>query len=116
MKLRKIEHTLHSRSSIKEVEAEMTRCGVPLHAGGNYAVDNHFESYCFDSINTAEDAIKFADELDKDSTTGCAKARSIRDGINDGGFYSKNPRHCLASARRVCCGCHETGSYAKRNQ
>ena len=102
-------YELHKKSSVAEV------CKISTSNGQEpwrYAKDHHFEKWCFEDINTIEDVLNFCILLDSESTTYCTKARSIRNRLGVE-CYANNPKILLASARRVCCGCHETGSFSK---
>lgn len=85
-----------------------------------YPRDRHFEP-CFRHIRTRADVELFLAELEADRvktgvTGACSKVRSIRNalGINIAGWDRLEDQimHTLTSARRICCWCHETGSYA----
>jgi hypothetical protein len=113
--------TIHARSPVADVEAFCREQGIPLQpsvGGPSYAQDRHFSAYAFNEIATVADALALADALDADAEPGrtCTKARVIRQHLDEP-FWSENTgriRHLLAWQRRVCCGCHETGSYARR--
>jgi hypothetical protein len=87
----------------------------------NYARDHDYRHYGFDFISSELDAESFLSELDKQAelkapfSTTCQKAESIRrslkrpDSLKLGAvnFFKFH----ASSARRICCSCHETGSF-----
>jgi hypothetical protein len=85
----------------------------------DYARDHHFKHWIYEDLKTPEDVQAFLAQLDKDSDyTGCIKAREIRSMLASP-FWSENMdriKSAISSNRRVCCGCHESGSFAKRKR
>lgn len=121
---------LSSRSSVQELEETLRAAGIRLQprvpnlgesVWTDYAVDDHFARYCYSDINGVEDALKLADDLDADGVQSwhngpCSKAREIRRLIAES-FWAdtvSRVRALLSHRRRVCCGCHETGSYSRQ--
>ncbi|APU89104.1 hypothetical protein Rctr85_084 [Virus Rctr85] len=105
-------------SSNEEVERVLTEKGIRLQpsvGGRPYAVDHHYDLYVLDSIDNLEVALKMLDQLDAEHRNGrCAKASEARRWL-DLPFWQERPgrtRTALASCRRVCCGTHETYSFA----
>lgn len=88
------------------------------------ADDYYFAKYIYTDIETLEDVEKFIAQLDADHNeqlcfgTGCIKAKVIREYLKKD-FWKKTPdrlRSMIAYNRRVCCSCHETGSYKRLDQ
>jgi len=85
----------------------------------DYPRDHHFRP-CFELIRTRADVESFLVELQMDRlkvTDGvCPKVRSIRDALDHPACkwdkLEEHILHTLTRARRICCWCHETGSYA----
>lgn len=97
-----------------------------------YLVDDDFIRYVFkdctfnDTVYIAHKLYQDAVELEKKKCESfgitfdikkvwCSKSRSIFADLKDK-FYQENPHYTLAHSRRICCGCHETGSLAKRKE
>lgn len=107
--------SLTARSSVAEVEAELTRRGVPLQpsvSGEPYAVDWHFREYAYGDIESCVDALRLCDELDQECGGLCQKARSIRNWLADPTWTdsASSIRLAIAANRRICCSQHEMGS------
>lgn len=105
------------RMTIAEIEAWLRRRTIQLQPSVNgvaYATDSHFRLFVYDRVNSKADVIDLCDRLDKECGGRCTKATEIRDRMRNP-FWSESldgMRSVLASARRVCCKVHETGSYA----
>jgi hypothetical protein len=112
------------QADIKTVEAMLRNAGVrlqPAVTGPDYAVDIHFEEFVLNSIKTTEDAADFLTQLDLDAGahspgSKCQKAERARRWLSDS-FWTARQNHiraAIAVQRRICCGCHETGSFSPR--
>ncbi len=127
---------LHVRSSVSEVEAACltNRTRLQSHIlndderargmSADYAVDQHFELFAYDAINTVAAVVALAKALDREDggSDGCAKARGIRSYLQEP-FWSeggeRGPRRLrslLGSNRRIICSGHESGLYARRSR
>lgn len=104
------------RSSVAEVAAAMKADGF---ASYDYPKDRHFEAYVLRDITSNKQLRALVRTLKADAKTispgwagFCSKTYSIN-------LQEKNPDMILmqlAMARRTCCGCHETGSFALRQR
>lgn len=113
------------QSSVQEVTAALEDAGIAMRGGGGrpYPVDYHWRDVVLtDAITTLEDAELLLIQLDAEAKTcgwgspTCTKARIIRQYLHGerGEFWRESPeriRSTFASNRRVCCGCHQTGSF-----
>lgn len=93
----------------------------------DYARDAHFQRWLLcDAITDMDSLVNFLAQLDqaKDALkwaskpAECVKARTIRNKLETA-FWSETMGRVLsavATARRVCCFCHETGSFAERGK
>lgn len=109
-------------TDVKTAEALMKQAGI-LH-DWDYARDGHFSRWIIgETVKTMEDVEAFLAKLDKDNEEqtkppfrwGCTKAKQIRSWLNKP-FWTENMGRvmsAIAPARRVCCSCHETGSFAR---
>ena len=113
---------MHKRMTVSEVEKELKASG--LIRGDDYARDADFARHVLVEVGTLEQAEAFLAELDGENTKttsppfrwGCTKAKLIREYL-DNPFWCQTPdriRSAIAHNRRVCCSCHETGSFATR--
>jgi hypothetical protein len=109
---------LNSRSSVAEVEQELTerRIGLQPRVGGKpYAIDRHFAEYAYGDITNLEDALALCARLEAEDGGYCSKASGIRTWL-EMPFWSEDLeriRLAIANNRRTCCYTHETGSFAK---
>lgn len=114
--VRRLLDTLGSRSSLKEVTAVLRSVNV-FTFDGAYPRDYHFERWVLNDINGPEDVLKLCEDLNVDAREKgydrCAKAAYILEWHPRWSGDVKRCRVNVARQRRVCCGCHETGSYAK---
>jgi hypothetical protein len=122
-----IKHTsllaLHLRSSESEVNNAMHEAGA---GDWEYAKDKEFEQFVLKDIKTIHQFRAFVKMLNAD--------RWAMDGLQPNKFFTCQktwqlkgkrmrdfsegwtPKMALAMARRTCCGCHETGSFALSNR
>jgi len=109
------------RSSVAEVEAELTRRRIwlqPSVGGKPYALDDHFSDHAYGDIQSVADAMRLCDELDEECGGYCVKAAQIRDWLAEPSFWTESVervRVAVAANRRVCCAKHETGSMCRRS-
>ena len=104
------------QSNLATVEQTLRAAGVL--SEHDYARDAHFEGFVLNSINSLDDAQKFLNKLRQDAKGTflgkCSKAESAQGCLNKP-FWQESVGHirsALSHARRVHCGCHETGSFA----
>lgn len=111
-----------ARSGIQAFTAALRDSGVHLRGiDGGYPRDKDFESYGFSFLETEEQALAFIEDLRE---SGCTKGHSAKmryDNHTESGALVRMGMSrldiaimALSSARRTCCGCHETGSFAPR--
>jgi hypothetical protein len=114
---------INSRSSVKDIETALKETGVLPNYDWAYAKDQDHQR-AYDDLTTPEEVEKFLAALDQDNKEltkppfqwGCTKARLIRQYLQKP-FWIMNMARMKAAIshnRRVCCSCHETGSFAKR--
>ena len=116
------------QSTLSQFQSWLFRTNI-LRWDFQYAKDIHFERYLVSAhIKSLQDLERFLDTLDQQSEgsfhrlNGCSKAHLVRN------YLLKPPKvfngeeeskfdfslTMLASSRRICCLCHETGSFAAR--
>lgn len=97
-----------------------------------YIKDYEFERYVLNTLTNVGQAIALLLRLDSECkrwgpawSGGCSKVRAVwpwymgtetmwnNPQRADWKFWWEHFRSPLAYARRVCCGCHETGSFAR---
>ncbi len=82
-----------------------------------YLQDQHFERWVLPALDTEQSVSDFLKHLDQ-AHGACPKAQHVRDWMaQDFCAWMPRPRAAqlaLSKARRVCCRCHETGSFARR--
>lgn len=109
-------------STLAVIEAELHRNGSLQ--PWQYTKDQHFvQSVLPFDIKSLADVTALLQQLDADNKNvdphprGCVKARSLRHSLDYAHLPVISPldwaRSSIARARRVHCGCHETGSFAK---
>jgi hypothetical protein len=113
-----------ARSTNKDFNRRLISEGVLPKYFGSYAKDHHYEKFGFDFVSTEDDIEHFLNELDRapEAFLGrigkCIKAREIRRKLEKDNTYGWDNlsrfRLFASSARRICCACHETGSYKSR--
>lgn len=118
--------TLPLQSTLVDFQSWLFRTNI-FRWDFEYAKDIHFERYLISShIKSIQDLESFLDTLDLESKgsfhrlNGCSKTKLVRNYLHkppnvvDGMEESKLEFSLamLASSRRICCLCHETGSFA----
>lgn len=112
---------VHLQSTEEELDAAMHRAGM-FQYSHEYLKDRHFQRYVLPiGIRTMDNVHQFLEKLDADNrglsnATGCHKVSVARSSL----AYQHGPTidpmdwaiSSLARARRTCCGCHHTGSFA----
>ena len=126
---------LSVRSSVAEVESVCRAHLIALQPhvlseeerkrgmAADYAVDQHFELYAYEAINTTADALALANALDREEGLGgCAKAHGIRSYLRQpfwaegGANGARRLRSAVSKNRRIVCAAHESVSYARRSR
>ena len=111
-----------ARSGVQAFTAALKEGGVRLRGiDGGYARDTDFENYGFSFLETEEQALAYIEDLRE---SGCTKGHSAKvryDSFIESGVLLRMGKSrleiaviALSSARRTCCGCHETGSFMPR--
>lgn len=103
-------------SSVAEVTAAMKL--QKYLAVWDYPRDDDWVMHVLSSINTLEEANEFCGRLDRENRLqrGCTKVRIVREWLCKP-FWQQSPDHIrtpFSYARRICCNCHETGSFQKK--
>jgi hypothetical protein len=110
------------------IKGMQPRVSSPLDAPGSpslYLLDQGFAHHALASVNTLADALAICDALDKGASRRahravCAKAREARAWLTKAdSFWTQTPERLrlgLAHNRRICCACHETGSFASHRR
>jgi hypothetical protein len=116
---------VHSRMGVKEFDAALKAAGVLPNYDWSYSKDHHWAWCNFLDIKSVEDALRFADENDAHrramggmgSDLPCQKNYQIREWLAKPFWRAdvSRVRQVLACSRRICCGCHETGSYKPKS-
>jgi hypothetical protein len=116
---------LHLRSPENLIARAMHLAGAPAHV---YTKDDDFAALVLKDIRNYSHGKALADLLDADRFAmegnklfGCHKAASVRSWLKHwraSSFLRNNfpASEYVAKARRVCCGCHELGSFALSHQ
>jgi hypothetical protein len=110
-----------ARSTVADFEAHLKSKRILYPADFSYAKDMEFDRYGFGFIQSVADVDNFLKELDsapRSPMSGqCSKLWVIKNYLERN--PSNSPEHYIelfkrvaARARRTCCGCHDTGSYA----
>lgn len=112
---------IDARSTCKDFNNQMRELGVINNYPDSYAKDHDYKHHGFDFVQTEDDVDKFLAELDEAPTWhsmgsgSCAKALRIRNSLNKPDEFNWGKVKCFkmyaSFARRICCGCHETGSF-----
>lgn len=120
--------TLSPFASVGATETALKAAGVLRPSDWSYAKDAEFARFPLACLTTMDDVDAFLAALDKAAGRTwrgeCSKARSARASLayyreryGDRAFpwESEAARavDVLSRARRTCCGCHETGSFAR---
>lgn len=113
--------SIDARSACSEFNQHMRHQGVIRHYPESFAKDYNYRQHGFEFIQTDEDIEAFLNQLDASPTwhrmgSGtCTKAWRIRNALSKPDDYNWGRltrfKMYAASARRTCCGCHETGSF-----
>jgi len=116
----------NSNMSLAEADKLLRTAGY-LRGDWDYLKDHHFAKYVYFDINTLEDVEAFLVKLDKDNVDhtkpgpfrrGCSKARGIRSYLEKD-FWKEDAdrlRAAISHNRRICCSCHEVGSFKRRDE
>lgn len=116
----------NSRMSVAEAEQYLRDIGV-FWNGFEYLKDHHWQKYICTDINSPDDCYAFFEQLAQDNIEhtdpgpfrwGCSKARSAKAALEQylvNGLLDSTAavKVALSRARRVCCRCHELGSYKR---
>lgn len=111
------------QASLPEIDAELRRRRT-FEYSHEYVKDHHFRHYVLQpQLSTLEQVEEFLQKLDNDRKARnfspsfdwvCSKVRSARHSLAYESALSNDldwALRSLARARRVCCSCHETGSF-----
>jgi len=118
----------HSSMSLAEADKLLRTAGYMR--DWEYLKDRDFAKFIYLDINSLEDLEAFLVKLDKDNEEhtkpgpfrwGCSKAKGIRSYLtgNNRAFWTgsvERLRLAMAPNRRICCGCHEVGSFKRRDE
>lgn len=116
----------NSNMSVAEADKLLRTAGY-MRGDWDYLKDDHFAKFIYLDIETVEDVEAFLVKLDKDNEEhtkpgpfrwGCSKARGIRQWLTKD-YWQESPeklRIAIASNRRICCSCHEVGSFKRRDE
>lgn len=106
------------QATLSTITQALKRNGIKLQTsvyGCDYPTDYHLATYVFNEQDK-DSALALADTLDKQRDSGfggCSKAWAIRAlALAPGSYWRDHIPSALANLRRICCCCHEDGSYA----